>query len=135
MKKLVSLALLFTTVNLANAQNKPYITCGHVINSDSIVIAHFYIAADTGQMYWGCNDSIIPYVLNTDLYQLKSDKGEIVTAIPVQTKQDQNNLTIVFTEFLREKHLSAKDSFIAIFNFYRLAKWHPNWTELFFSEW
>ncbi len=124
MKKLVLLLSMLTLMGENSCNYSPEkagkpvnsVTRGTFKTNDNEII-EFFIANDGFRMYWGCNNTLIPWKPKEGVFLINSDDGTQITAILVNSKDDQNSLTIALTELIN-KGYSAKAAFKMIFDTY-----------------
>ncbi len=103
-------------VSLNSSKSQTSITKGTMISSKGDTV-NFYLASIETSLYWGCDDSIVPYIPYVGLYQLTSDDGTKITVVPVETQEHQNILSVALSKFITSG-FSTKASFQMIFDTY-----------------
>jgi hypothetical protein len=107
--------------------SKPY-TQGVTLKCGTIK-SRYYMAGNGKMLFWGCDTSLVKYKPNSGVYQLTSDKNEYITAIPVETSIDQNNLTQVMSVLICDRGKKPSEVFKMIFLCYNMYGNEKNWTK------
>lgn len=136
MKKFTILVLLLgAMIRMSYAQNNKHtFERGSVIQSNK-VFAYFFIGSDLTHQYWGCPDSTIKWRPHMGTHQVITDNGDTLNMLPLKAKYQQNNLTIIFSQYITEKHLTERQAFKKIFEYYQKFGNSPaDWTILLLGE-
>lgn len=134
MKKIALFVLLLVAIGHTSFAQSLSFERGSVVQSGK-VIAYFYIGNDRIHQYWGCSDSVIKWEPHLGMHKIATENGSVINAIPLKTKNQQNNLTIIFSKYITEDKLTVQQSFIKIFNYYQKFGNAPaDWTVLLMRE-
>ncbi len=87
------------------------------ISSSGRILGEYLIAKDNGNIYWGCNDSIVSAEMsfNHQLFQVTSYRGNKMSAILLNSESEEGIYTeMLISEFKKGK--SEREAFKYVFS-------------------
>lgn len=138
---LMSACSIFSRTKMSEVPPLPPMKGSHIaesqiIEKDSIWLGSSYTQTEPDKIYWGCNDTIVKWVLGTPYYTRFTYKdGLAITTVPVSDMSSADNLNTIFFLSVAKDRWTQDSSFNYIFDFYKKNKDRKkDWTALLLKK-